>query len=51
MSGLCELCWGREVEGREGLVPNCLLYVIARTFSQGATVSTYCMCVVRVCVV
>ena len=39
MSGLCELCWGREVEGREGLVPNCLLYVIARTFSQGATVS------------
>ena len=41
MSRVCELCWGRgeEVEGREQLVPNCLLYLVARTFSQGATVS------------
>lgn len=39
MSEVCEVCWGREVEGREGVVPNCLLYILARTFSEGATVS------------
>lgn len=39
MSEVCEMCWGREVEGREGVVPNCLLYILARTFSEGATVS------------
>jgi condensin-2 complex subunit G2 len=40
MSTVCEACWerGEEVEEREGLVPNCLLYLVARTFSQGATV-------------
>ena len=41
MSEVCELCWVRDedVEDREQLVPNCLLYLVARTFSQGATVS------------
>ena len=41
MSVVCEMCWvrGEEVEGREQLVPNSLLYLVARTFSQGATVS------------
>ena len=44
MSAVCEVCWGRgeDVEGRETLVPNCLLYLVARTFSEGATVSKTC---------
>lgn len=38
---VCEMCWlrGEEVEGREQMVPHCLLYLVARTLSQGAIVS------------
>ena len=39
VSGLLEQWWCGEREGREGLVPHCLLYVIARTLNERAKVS------------
>lgn len=39
VSGLLERWWCGEREGREGLVPNSLLYVIARSLDEKAKVS------------
>lgn len=38
ISLLCERWWLGELEDRDGLVPNCLLYMVARTLADGATV-------------
>ena len=40
VSVLCEGWWCGGREGREELMPNTLLYVIARTLTEGATVSS-----------
>jgi len=40
ISKLCEAWWVREGEGNaEELVPHTLLYLVARTLADGATVS------------
>ena len=39
ISLLCEQWWGRSLGDGEGLVPHCLLYLVARTLVEGATVS------------
>ena len=39
VSQLCEGWWCAGREGREMLMPNTLLYVVARTLTEGATVS------------
>lgn len=39
VSVLCEGWWCAGREGREVLMPNTLLYVVARTLTEGATVS------------
>lgn len=38
VSQLCEGWWCARREGRESLIPNTLLYVVARTLTEGATV-------------
>lgn len=38
VSQLCEGWWSAGREGREDLIPNTLLYVVARTLTEGATV-------------
>ncbi len=38
VSCLLELWWGGEKPKREGLVPHCLLYLVARSLSEGAKV-------------
>ena len=35
---LLECWWNGEKEGREGLIPNSLLYLLARTLNEGAKV-------------
>ena len=39
ISLLCEEVWYRGVEEKENMVPNCLLYLVARTLAHGAKVS------------
>ena len=39
VSELLEKWWCQEREGKEGVVPHCLLYVIARTLNEKAKVS------------
>ena len=39
ISLLCESWWTRELDEGERFVPHCLLYIVARTLADGATVS------------